>query len=174
MIDKKSLRLLSKRIINFEELKKTPGYPDEDRMNKGPVPVIECIEEIPCNPCETICKRGVIKVGNPIINLPRLANPDNCNNCERCVVYCPGLAIFIIDKTFSNDRALLTIPYELLPLPLEGELVVGIDRIGNELCEAEIIKVKSNKNNNGTNIIKLAFPKEYTNEIRSFIRKNKK
>ena len=34
--------------------------PPEDRLNRGPVAVIECFQKIPCNPCYTKCISGAI------------------------------------------------------------------------------------------------------------------
>ena len=58
--------------IPEKELEESPGYPSQKDLKRGPVAVIECTEEIPCNPCETVCKRGAIVVGEPITNLPHL------------------------------------------------------------------------------------------------------
>ena len=56
----------------LERIKTIPGYPGDERIEKGPVVVIECDEDIPCNPCEDICPREAITVGEPITNLPRI------------------------------------------------------------------------------------------------------
>ena len=80
-------------------------------------------EKIPCNPCEAVCKRSIITVGQPITNYPKLIDPKGeCTGCSRCMVICPGLAIFIVDKTFSETEASVSVPYEQLPLPEEGEM----------------------------------------------------
>ena len=168
MIFKDNLKNICKGVVSIEEFKNTPGYPNKERMNKGPVPVIECKEEIPCNPCETFCKKKVIEVGEPITNLPKLVNLDACNNCGQCVVKCPGLAIFIVDKTYSKDKAAITIPYEFLPLPNEGEIVRSLNRRGEEVCDGQIIKVNSSRNNNGTSLVKFTVPKEYAEKVRFF------
>ena len=46
--------------IDFKYITKMCGYPSKERLAKGPIVVIECPEEIPCNPCETICPKNVI------------------------------------------------------------------------------------------------------------------
>ncbi len=43
---------------------------------------------------------------------------------------CPGLAIFIIDETYSETEATVLLPYEYLPLPKEGDYVTGLNRGG--------------------------------------------
>ena len=58
-------------VLTKEVLNQIPGYKmDAVRAAKGPVVVIECAENIPCNPCETSCPKGAISVGEPITNLP--------------------------------------------------------------------------------------------------------
>ncbi|MCM8818218.1 MAG: 4Fe-4S binding protein [Candidatus Omnitrophica bacterium] len=145
------------------------SFPSFERIKKGPVAIIECIEDIPCNPCETICKFGAIKVGFPITNLPIL-DEEKCTGCGRCVPVCPGLAIFVLDYNFNEKDCLLTIPYEFLPLPEEDEKVKCLDRDGKFVCDGKIIKVIPPERNAMTAIISFAFPKKYYNKIRSFKR----
>jgi len=63
--------------------------------------VIECVQDIPCNPCERARPKGTIFVGNPINNLP-VFFADKCDGCRRSIPLCPGQAIFRIDMTYSN------------------------------------------------------------------------
>ena len=72
---------------DLEEMKKSPGYPSDQRLAEGSCIVIECIQEIPCNPCETACKFGAIKVGQPITNLPVL-DEKLCTGCGNCIADC--------------------------------------------------------------------------------------
>ena len=39
--------------LSDEELDNGPGIPSEGRRRRGPVAVLECIQDIPCNPCES-------------------------------------------------------------------------------------------------------------------------
>ena len=55
-----------------DELAKIPGVPSENRIKKGPVACIECVQEIPCNPCEEACPYGAISVGSPSQICPNL------------------------------------------------------------------------------------------------------
>ncbi|MCL5069744.1 MAG: 4Fe-4S binding protein [Actinobacteria bacterium] len=150
----------------LEKLKKLNGYPSEQRLNEGAVAVIECMEEIPCNPCETACPKGSIKVGDPITNLPSFN--EVCTGCGKCAVVCPGLAIFIIDKTYSDTEALITIPYELLPLPVKGAKVMGLNRQGESVCEGRVIRVSASKNFNKTALAAIAVPKKFSDDVRFF------
>ena len=56
------------------------GVPSEARMRRGRVACIECVQEIPCNPCEGICPVGAITVGEQITNLPHLQE-QKCTGC---------------------------------------------------------------------------------------------
>lgn len=164
-------RLLDKSagVVSLEELRKTPGYPAEERFWKGPVPVIECVEEIPCNPCQTVCSRNLIQVGTPITNLPRLVDPEGaCTGCARCIAICPGLAVFIVDKTFSETEALISLPHELLPLPRRGEKVIGVDRAGRAVCEGYVHRVIAGKKMNRTSVVTIAVPRKHAEEVRFF------
>jgi len=159
---------MAKGFISIEDLKKVPSYPSEERFKRGPVAVIECLEEIPCNPCETACSRNAIKVGYPITNRPVLVDEAACNGCGNCIIKCPGLAIFVVNKAYSEEKATIVMPYELLPLPEKGSNVVCLDRKGNAICEGIILKVLSGKALNKTNLITVLIPKEYADVVRFF------
>ena len=102
-------------------------WPSEERLKKGPVAVVECFQEIPCNPCETSCPQKAIVVGQDINALPRVDH-SKCNGCTICVSRCPGLAIFVIDQKYSEAESAVTMPYEFLPLPQKGDTVEALDR----------------------------------------------
>jgi Fe-S-cluster-containing hydrogenase component 2 len=157
-------------IITLDKIRKHNGYPSEERFSKGPVPIIECIDEIPCNPCETVCNRNLIKIGRPITNCPRLIDPDGeCTGCAQCIVICPGLAVFIVDKTFSAREALISLPYEELPLPEKGEKILGINRAGKAVCEGRVHKILSGKQLNHTAVVTIVIPTRYADDVRHYI-----
>ena len=52
----------------MEEIKAANGWPTEERFAQGPVAIAECVQEIPCNPCEGACPFHAITVGEPITN----------------------------------------------------------------------------------------------------------
>ena len=148
---------------SLEELRRSPAYPPEDRIKKGPIAIIECIEEIPCNPCEVSCPKGAITIGESITNLPHM-NFEKCIACGMCIPACPGLAIYIKDYTYSEKKALLSFPYEYYPLPKVNDIVQAVDRHGHSLCTAKVLKVRNPKSNDHTAVITIEYPKEFFEE----------
>ncbi|SHK09741.1 4Fe-4S binding domain-containing protein [Geosporobacter subterraneus DSM 17957] len=149
---------------SLEELKKSPAFPRAEDYQIGPIAVIECIEEIPCNPCETSCPKGSISIGKPITNLPRI-DFNRCSGCGICVAACPGLAIYIKDYTYSQDEALVTFPYEYIPLPEPGDTVILVNRQGQEICEGLVKKVNSAKAFQQTTLVSVSYPKQHFEEV---------
>lgn len=152
-----------------EELAACPGVPSEERMAKGRVAVIECVQEIPCNPCENACRLGAIIIGEQITNLPTL-HEEKCTGCGMCVANCPGLAITIIDKTYSDTEAVIEFPFEYLPLPEVGDTVQAVSRAGEVVCDATVTSVRKIKAYAGTAVVGIAVPKQFADEVRSMKR----
>ncbi|HBC32229.1 MAG TPA: 4Fe-4S ferredoxin [Clostridiales bacterium] len=148
---------------SLEELYKSPAFPTKEQLHKGPIAIIECIEEIPCNPCEASCPKGAITIGESITNLPEM-DYEKCTACGMCITACPGLAIYIKDYTYGDTKALLSFPYEYYPLPKAGDIVQAVDRQGNYVCDAEVIKVRNPKSYDHTAVITIEYPKEYFEE----------
>lgn len=141
--------------------------PPMERLNRGPVAVIECFQEIPCNPCYTKCPRGAIKEMTDINERPQI-DYDICNGCGICAIACPGLAIFIVDYNYLENKSLIKIPYEFLPIPKEGQVVKALNREGNTVGEAKVIRVQNGKNQNRTSLIWLEVDKPLAMEVRNF------
>ncbi|MCL2007087.1 MAG: 4Fe-4S binding protein [Treponema sp.] len=140
--------------------------PSDERFAKGPVVVVECFQEIPCNPCVDACKVGAITKPKDINDLP-LVDFNKCNGCGVCIAQCPGLAIFVVDMTHSETHAVVRIPYEFIPVPEKGQFACGLDRAGEERGYFEVIRITSGGKVNKTTTIWLAVPKDLAMEIRS-------
>jgi len=157
--------LRSNGVLSKEELSELPGYPSLDVIEKGPVAVIECAELIPCNPCEVHCPEGAIKVGEDINDLPSL-DVVKCTGCGLCIAACPGLAIFVVNRAYTESDALISIPYEFLPLPRIGEQVEALDRGGKKTCLTRVIQVRNNKKFDKTPVVSFTVPKEECMKVR--------
>jgi len=162
-----STELAAVGYISDAELAGKPGVPSQARRAKGPVAVIECIQLIPCNPCETSCKAEAINVGNDITALPKL-DEDKCIGCYTCVAVCPGQAIFVVDESLEGDLATVAMPYEFLPLPEKGEKVIALDRSGAELGEVEVARVTTSKRMDQTAMVVIKAPKQWSMTARAF------
>ncbi len=153
-------------ILRGKELSSCPGVPTKKRMEKGPVAIIECAQEIPCDPCVEACRHGAIFIGEDITQLPRLIE-EKCTGCGTCIPGCPGQAIFVLDLNYSKQRALVMIPYEFYPLPKPNSKVKALDKEGEIVGEAKVLKVRNFKKNDRTPVVLLLVPKKVAMEIRN-------
>ncbi len=145
-----------------EEIEKV--MPPEDILAKKPVVMVECFQNIPCDPCAASCPFGAILPFEDINDLPAV-DYEKCTGCGICVTSCPGLAIFVLDMNYSDEGALIKLPYEMLPLPQKGEMVSGLDREGKKVAEVKVDKVTKTKNK--TYLISIIVPKELALIIRN-------
>lgn len=140
--------------------KKDLRLPNKEQLKKG-VAIIECIQEIPCNPCVDSCPTNAIKMKD-INALPEI-DYDKCIGCAKCVGICPGLAIFVV-KILDNKKALVTLPYEFLPVPEKGEIVEGLNRKGEKIDD---VKVKRVIKKGKTMVITVETDERYAMDIRN-------
>jgi Fe-S-cluster-containing hydrogenase component 2 len=152
--------------LSDEELKDGPGIPSEARRRKGAVAVLECLEDIPCNPCESSCKYDAIKVGEDITTLPHLTE-DNCVGCRSCVPICPGQAIFIVDESLPDNMAAIEMPYEYRPLPEKGDVVTALNRAGQEIGVATVTAIKKTKKMDQTATVIIEVPRNWSMQARA-------
>ncbi len=110
-------------------------------------PVFFCSEEIPCNPCTTVCPTHSIllkPVNGTIMDLPYFSGSD-CRGCSACVAACPGLAVSLIRKT-DDSWAEVKIPFEFDATPFSiGQLLSALDQEGKFLEEAVLVSKVYNK-----------------------------
>lgn len=156
-------------VVSRDELSAAPGMPDEKYLDEKPIVIIECVQNIPCNPCETSCKFGAIEIGSPITTLPRI-NGEKCIGCGVCVAACPGLAIFRIEKNYSETTSTVDFPFEYLPLPDIGAEVQCTNRAGQVVTTGKVLKILSPKIYDNTTVMRVEVPKEFYNEVRSIKR----
>jgi Fe-S-cluster-containing hydrogenase component 2 len=119
-------------ILSMKELQ----VPSKKQLEKG-VAILECVQEIPCNPCVDSCPVHAISMKN--INAPPVNNFEKCIGCTKCVGICPGLAIFVIK--IKDNTAWITLPYEFVTVPKVGDVVQALDRTGKVRGKALVINV---------------------------------
>ncbi|RKZ29457.1 4Fe-4S ferredoxin [bacterium] len=138
--------------------------PPKERLEKGPVAIIECFQEIPCDPCYTSCPKGAIRPFPNINALPEI-DFELCDGCSLCVSACPGIAIFVVDLTYSDKLALLKLPHEFAPLPKKGEKARLLNRKGEIVGEGEVVRAIKFKDK--TSVVWVTAPKELAMEVRA-------
>ncbi len=148
-------------VISVEELRSLGLLPPEERLRKGPVAILECPEQIPCNICVDACPSGAIRM-DKITDIPRV-DWDKCVGCGTCVAMCPGLAAFVVDLS-KPDRAYVTVPHEFLPVPREGEEVWLLSRDGRRVGRGRVVKVWER---NRTWVVTVEVPRELAMEVRA-------
>ncbi len=136
----------------------------------GPVyPVFHCSQEIPCNPCTSVCPQKLIAIDETDLRrLPQFRGADAgkaCVGCERCVTICPGLAITLVDERGGGDPV-VTVPFEFPSdrLAVEDRVVV-LDDVGTPLGEVSVLEVKALAKNDRTVLVKVRAPRDIAARI---------
>ena len=75
-----------------------------------------------------------------------------------------------MDGSRSPETVEFRIPYEFLPLPAPGETVIGLDRAGQPICKAKVLKVMNPPAFDRTPVISLEVERKYLYEFRNFRR----
>ena len=157
--------LIRDGFLELEEVYSVPGFPGEEILKKKKCVVIECSQNIPCNPCEAACPHGAITVGEPITNLP-VVDTEKCIGCGLCVAKCPGQAIFLVDMTGETEDT-VTLPYEYYPLPEKGQEVNCLSRDGHFVVKGKVKKVVMTRVNDRTAVVEVEVPKGYGMQVRN-------
>jgi sarcosine oxidase subunit alpha len=156
-----------------EILKSKPGATTPEQYPAGETgvfPVLHCVQEIPCDPCTTVCKNDLIRLCvSDIRGLPMFVDRGEgkgCTGCEKCVTICPGLAISLVDYRKDPDAPTVTLPYEFLKESIEpGDRVTVLDTGGARLGEVEVVGVRAIKANDRTVLVKVRAPKDIAKKI---------
>lgn len=159
-----SASLLKHGFVADDEIERYPGVTHK----AGVHPVMECTQNIPCNPYQDACPKGCISIGAKITSLPVVVENSQCVNCGMCVASCSGQAIFLVDETYEDGYASVTLPYEFLPLPEVGTKGAGLGRNGQKVCDAEVVQVRNVKAFDKTNLLTIKVPAEYAMKARFF------
>lgn len=153
-----------------EVLKSHPGM-IKDYQNhpaeEGVFPIIHCLQEIPCNPCTTVCPTNSIHTEDgSLMSLPRYSG--SCIGCGKCVLICPGLAITLVDYRKDKLNPTITLAYEITNHPVkQGDKLQMVDIDGKDLVEAEVVGFSELKKVH-TALVKVQVPAKYAKQVASF------
>ncbi len=159
-----------------EILKSRPGpvvmQPSEEVLSdprSGMLPVFHCTQEIPCNPCSSICPKGLIFIDpKDIRKVPTYTGEDTlaCIGCEKCISFCPGLAITLVDYRRDAEYPVVAIPFEFnYEMLKEKETVTVLDTEGTVLGDLQVVKVERVASRDHTIIVKVRAPREIAKRI---------
>jgi sarcosine oxidase subunit alpha len=152
-----------------EVLKSRPGAvvtEDIPEVEAGVFPVFHCAQEIPCNPCLSVCpKECIIIEGGDLRALPEYVG-EGCTGCAQCVAVCPGLAITLVDYRKDPEYPTVTVPYEFPPETIhEGDVVTALDTEGTILGNVEVVKVRAPKFADRALLVRVRAPREIAKRI---------
>ncbi len=147
-------------IQKAQVLKSRPGKSIErpvPTVETGVLPIFHCTQEIPCNPCTSVCSENIIQTENNLITgLPTLTDPSLCKGCMKCVAVCPGLAATLVDYRKDPEHPLVTLPYEISrDLVKKGNTVIITDVAGNALTRVAVHRVLTKKEFPGTLLVQV-------------------
>jgi NADPH-dependent 2,4-dienoyl-CoA reductase/sulfur reductase-like enzyme/Fe-S-cluster-containing hydrogenase component 2/bacterioferritin-associated ferredoxin len=131
-------------------LKSKPGpvvTRSKPKEEEGVMPVFHCFQEVPCNPCTSVCPQGAIRTDrDEITGLPYMTDVKLCKGCMACVFICPGLAVTLVDYRKEKEHPLITLPYEIWRETIEeGQKVPVTDEDGAILGYYPVEKVVAGK-----------------------------
>ena len=155
----------------IEILKSKPGIEIEEyvpEFQEGVIPVFHCTQEIPCNPCSTLCPHGLIFIDSKDIRqVPVfLGNGYCCEVCEQCVVGCPGLAISLVDYRKDPYHPIISIPFEFDKDPIKHlDRVTAMDTEGNAIGDFEVLSIHKTKESDRTSVVQIEAPREIATKI---------
>jgi len=150
-------------------LKSRPGMTiteDVPETRSGVFPVFHCSQEIPCNPCTSICpNHGIVICGDDVMGLPEFVG-DACDGCEKCVAICPGLAITLLDYRKDAAQPTVIIPYEFSSKRIQaGDTVTVLDSEGTVLGNVEVGRVRAPKSADRALLVRVTAPAEIAPRI---------
>jgi len=159
-----SMNLLEKGYVADDEIERYPGV----THGSGIHPVMECTQNIPCNPCQDACPKGCISIGSNITSLPVVKSDVKCIGCGMCVASCSGQAIFLVEDDIGDGFGTVTLPYEFLPLPEIGDKGIALGRDGKKVCEAEVVNIRSAKAFDHTHLLTMKVPTDMVMKARFY------
>jgi ferredoxin len=131
--------------------------------------VIHCNQKIPCNPCVSVCKEGVIQIpGNSLIEKPRITE-QACIGCNRCVFVCPGLAISLVDFRDDSENPTVSLAYEVTNREYKkGDQILLTDYEGHAIQRAEVLDTVMKKTSGKTRLVKVRVHRDIAKRVAGF------
>ena len=153
-------------------LKSKPGNTEPEFLpdkREGVSVVFHCEQEIPCNPCTSVCPKQAISTGDDIRGRPKFIGDEIgevCNGCTKCVTICPGLAITLVDYRKDDEYPVISLAHEFMKEDIQpGDVVTVLDTEGVPLGQAEVFKVAAGKKMDRTLLVRIKAPKEIAPRI---------
>lgn len=145
-------------------LKSKPGPSTRRRppqKETGVFPIFHCYQEVPCNPCTSVCPVEAIKTeDDKITGLPYMVDLDACTGCASCLAVCPGLSVAMVDYRDDPHYPWVTLPYEVWREKVEvGQNVPVTDIDGAVLGYYPVEKVSARRKYPGTLLVRLKVDK---------------
>jgi sarcosine oxidase subunit alpha len=152
-------------------LKSPPGPVQEltdPKGEEGIFPVIHCKQEIPCNPCSTVCQEGSITMDkDPIKGRPFFDG--NCKGCMKCLTICPGLAITLVDYRKDPENPVVFLPYEISNIQVtKKDTIACVDVDGQHLGSYKVLGARPTKDSDNTWIVRVRVPKTIAKKVVAF------
>jgi len=152
-------------------LKSHPGPVQEIKAlmdEDGIFPVIHCKQEIPCNPCSTVCPEDSIHMqGDPIKGLPKFDG--KCKGCMKCLAICPGLAITLVDYRKDRENPVIFLPYEISNFEVKkNDEIDLVDVDGKSLGTYKVLGARATKDSDRTQIVRVRVPKKIAKKVVAF------
>jgi len=141
-------------------LKSKPGPATHRKLparEEGVFPIFHCYQEVPCNPCTSVCPVGAVKTqDDKITGLPYLVDLEACTGCASCLAVCPGLSVTMVDFRDDPSHPFVTLPYEVWREKVAvGQIVPVTDLDGAILGYFPVEKVSSRRKYPGTLLVRL-------------------
>ena len=132
------------------------------KREQGVFPIFHCYQEVPCNPCTSVCPVGAIRTErDEITGLPYISDLDACTGCGSCVAVCPGLSMILVDYRDDPENPRVTLPYEIWRERVEvGQKVPVTDVDGAILGYYPVEKISTRRKYPGTLLVQIKVDKK--------------
>ena len=128
-------------------------------LEEGIFPIFHCTQEIPCNPCTSVCPQNQIHTVDDLISqLPYFHGEKECIGCGACVAVCPGLAITLVDYRKDPQNPTVTFPMELSDQKMQPETPILVTSENGNLGKFRIFRSRILHDYPKTQLISVKLP----------------